>query len=207
MERTELEEYLVQARIFRTFTAKYKHRKCAGAGLSSNSSLVWVLCSEPVELQGRCSKRQRMQFRDNKGGPPKPNQRPGLTRKVHFGAGCYELVKYIQGRFAAHLTPNSLKDPKEIQEQKHHVSFMANHRDLAKLNGMQEQLKAHLEIGASKMTGKRKTRKARNIHHQRRRQGSLLHRSQQQREKRNRMLESQSLKSLENPRNHRNRQK
>ena len=52
-----------------------------------------------------------------------------------------------------------------------------------------------------------KTRKAKNIHHQRRRRGSLLHRSQQQREKRNRMLESQSLKSLENPRNHRNRQK
>ena len=100
-----------------------------------------------------------MQFRDNKGGPPKPNQRPGLTRKVHFGAGCYELVKYIQGRFAAHLTPNSLKDPKEIQEQKHHASFMANHRDLAKLNGMQEQLKAHLEIGASKMTGKKEDKK------------------------------------------------
>ena len=121
--------------------------------------LVWVLCSEPVELQGRCSKRQRMQFRDNQGGPPKPNQRPGLTRKAHFGAGCYELVKYIQGRFAAHLTPNSLKDPKEIQEQKHHASFMASHRDLAKLNGMQEQLKAHVEIGASKMTGKMEDKK------------------------------------------------
>ena len=121
--------------------------------------LVWVLCSEPVELQGRCSKRQRMQFRDNQGGPPKPNQRPGLARKAHFGAGCYELVKYIQGRFAAHLTPNSLKDPKEIQEQKHNASFMASHRDLAKLNGMQEQLKAHVEIGASKMTGKKEDKK------------------------------------------------
>lgn len=115
--------------------------------------LVWVLCSEP-ELQGR-----RKQFRDKKGGPRKPNQRPGLTRKVHFGAGCYELVKYIQERFAAHLTPNSLKNPKEIQEQKHHESFMANHRDLAKLNGMQEQLKALLELGASKMTGKKEDKK------------------------------------------------
>ena len=36
---------------------------------------------------------------------------------------------------------------------------MANHRDLAKLNGMQEQLKAHLEIGASKMTGKKEDKK------------------------------------------------
>ena len=118
--------------------------------------LVWVLCSEPVELQDRCSKRQRVLFRENKeGGPPKPNQVRRSNRKVHFGAGCYELVKYIQERFAAHLTPNSLKDPKEIQEQKRHASFLANHRDLAKLNGMREQFKAHIVIGASKMMGRR----------------------------------------------------
>jgi len=122
--------------------------------------LVWVLCSEPVELQDRCSKRQRVLFRENKeGGPPKPNRVRKSNQKVHFGAGCYELVKYIQERFAAHLTPNSLKNPKEIQEQKHHESFMANHRDLAKLNGMQEQLKALLELGASKMTGKKEDKK------------------------------------------------
>ena len=169
--------------------------------------LVWVLCSEPVELQGRCSKRQRMQFRDNQGGPPKPNQRPGLARKAHFGAGCYELVKYIQGRFAAHLTPNSLKDPKEIQEQKHHASFMASHRDLAKLNGMQEQLKAHVEIGASKMTGKKEDKKDKKYSSSKAKAGVTSASKSTTKGKRNRMLESQSLKSLENPRNYRNRQK
>ena len=74
--------------------------------------LVWVLCSEPVELQGRCSKRQWMQFRDNQGGPPKPNQRPGLTRKVHFGAGCYELVKYMP---VTEVTGESEKPPKSAK--------------------------------------------------------------------------------------------
>ena len=121
--------------------------------------LIWTLCSEPPELQGRCSKRQRMQFKDDKGAPPKPNQRPGPTRKVHFGAGCFQLVKHIQERFAAHLTPSSLKKPEEIQERKYSASFMASHQHLAKLNGMDEQLEGHLEVGQSKVKGKKEDKK------------------------------------------------
>ena len=100
-----------------------------------------------------------MQFKDEKGAPPKPNQRPGPTRKVHFGAGCFQLVKHIQERYAAHLTPSSLKKPEEIQERKYFASFMANHQHLAKLNGMDEQLKGHLEVGQTKVKREKEDKK------------------------------------------------